>query len=480
MEYPTNKHCHVSGSKHVTVLLLRHGEREDEAMKKSMSMEERKRYSLLPRSIRREHSMDPSLTRKGYEQASTAWQNILNSLQQRGTETKVTIVCSPLRRCIGTALMMSNTPPNGSALLDWWSLYPFWNDMKVVPILVMNGLCSCASAIERFDGNVLQAIQDGCDIPCAVLDGGPEALHNASIRFNAEVQNMIHISQKNCDGSMLQFIGFQAFLSNPAENETPFASVPLTQPLSTLAYGLSSTNSHKQRTSDDDDAIPNVALPSSFSTPPQKYRKAHLTTSSDNDHIKLSGMEPCRSHQDYGKKHDKTTPVKLSNKNSTTSHKERTSGDDDVIPTVALPSSFSTPPQKHRKALLTTSSNNDHIQLSGMGPCGSHQDYDNQSFLCALNRAIRMSAAAALETEHVVVIAVTHREGIRSLVDHCRRAGEMIATPYCCIGVFTATVDNSAGTGFWNHGTGDPSITYEFRNVVPYEDFNVDYLRSIT
>jgi broad specificity phosphatase PhoE len=118
MEYRASQRYHIGESKQVTVLLLRHGEQEDEAMKKAMSMEERKRYSLLPFSIRREYSM-ASLTRNRYEQASVAWKNILSSLQQRGTKTNLSAVCSPMRRCIGTALMVSpfDTPRNDYRIL---------------------------------------------------------------------------------------------------------------------------------------------------------------------------------------------------------------------------------------------------------------------------------------------------------------------------------------------------------------------------
>jgi hypothetical protein len=358
--------------KRVTVLLLRHGEREDEAMKRAMSTEERKRYSLLPLSVRREKSMDPALTRAGYEQANIAWKNILSALQRRELNSKVTIVCSPLRRCIGTALMMSplSTSSKKSANLDWWSLYPLWNDKKTVPILVMNGLCSCASAIERFGGDVLRAIHAGYDIPCAVTANMSQNGCGTDNRFRTEVRQMMDFAKKSCDLYMLQFLGSQMYCCDRLSGK--FSYHPLTEPLPTLNDDLVSS----PRRGRDQDAIPTV-------------KQVHC----------------------------------------------------------------STPPQ-------------------------DHQNCDCRSFLCTLNRAVQLSAANTSDAGDIVLIAVTHREGIRALVDHCKDAGEVVATPYCCIGSFTATVDTPVDIG--HQGERHPTIQYAFHSVLPYSDFTVDYLRSIT
>jgi hypothetical protein len=115
----------------VTVLLLlRHGEREDEAVQRHRSVEERRRTALMPNELQSAEmvdTLDPPLTALGYEQAMEAWRNIICAIMQQQHHYKqsdpgqdhsqpkrraqVTLVCSPLRRCIGTAMMIVSALP---------------------------------------------------------------------------------------------------------------------------------------------------------------------------------------------------------------------------------------------------------------------------------------------------------------------------------------------------------------------------------
>jgi hypothetical protein len=390
-------------------------------MKRAMSTEERKRHALLPQSIRRANSMDPSLTRTGYEQARTAWENILSSLHERGTKAKVTIICSPLRRCIGTALMISssNTPPTDLAHFDWWSIYPLCNNKNVIPILVMNGLCSCASAIERFGGDVLRAVQAGYDIPCAIPADPPQLVCGTHNRFDTEVQQMMDVAQKRWDSFMLQFLGLQTHCLNRPPRKLQFSYHPMTKPLRPSTGLISSPRRGK-----DQDKTP-VVKQVNCSSPPQTLQKP--------DH--------CTETPKLGK------------------------------------CSFSTP-RKVGASVLSTRINQDQNCPADTGYCLSPPDNDSRSFLGSLNRAVQMSAAASADAGDIVLIAVTHREGIRSLVDHCEDADEVVATPYCCIGSFTATVGAPADIG--RPSDRDPSIKYTFHSVISCSDFTVDYLRSVT
>ena len=149
------------------VLMLRHGEREDEVMPRWQrdEMSEARRF-------------DPVLTLNGHQQAREAWKNIslaLNAIQPK----KVAIFTSPLRRTVGTAMMASE------ALQDNWKVSLPTNSREghehhhhelenengsavEIPIVIWNGLCDCAAQINRCGGH-RNAIKTGY-VSCAATE----------------------------------------------------------------------------------------------------------------------------------------------------------------------------------------------------------------------------------------------------------------------------------------------------------------------
>ncbi|CAB9497516.1 expressed unknown protein [Seminavis robusta] len=137
----------------IRVILLRHGEREDEA----------EDYDKHQRS--RRDRIDPFLTAFGHRQALNAWKQILRALQEvSDDDTKpMLLATSPLRRCIGTAMMVAAAQAQTESTLQF--VLPSQQatgtqDAKnPIPLLVMNGLGDCAAQMQHMGGigKVIQA-----------------------------------------------------------------------------------------------------------------------------------------------------------------------------------------------------------------------------------------------------------------------------------------------------------------------------------
>jgi phosphohistidine phosphatase SixA len=151
--------------KEVNVFIMRHGEREDEYWKSQ------------GRRLTRHEKLDPLLTRRGYEQASKAWTRLLQALRQDGRQRKIAVFCSPMRRTVGTALMMLMATADARHELFTYafSQNEHHNDVNdAIPIVILNGLCGCATQVVR-EGGYEKVIQSG-RLPCAVMpvnDGSP-------------------------------------------------------------------------------------------------------------------------------------------------------------------------------------------------------------------------------------------------------------------------------------------------------------------
>ena len=155
------------GKKTLLVLMLRHGEREDEAMTRLQ------RYEMSD-----ERRFDPALTLTGYQQAREAWKNISKVLSTVVKPKKVTIFTSPLRRTVGTAMMVSATqqnywkvslPSNSRECDEHHQELEDENGGSVeIPIVIWNGLCDCAAQISRCGGH-RNAIKSGY-VSCAATE----------------------------------------------------------------------------------------------------------------------------------------------------------------------------------------------------------------------------------------------------------------------------------------------------------------------
>ena len=112
----------------IRVILIRHGEREDEAW-----IEQKQISKVLFRSAK--YWVDPFLTVKGHEQAREAFEALSSTSSSLG---KVVIFCSPTRRTLGTAMGVTN----------------YDNDCTSKDVYVLNGLCECAGLIRMMGGSV--------------------------------------------------------------------------------------------------------------------------------------------------------------------------------------------------------------------------------------------------------------------------------------------------------------------------------------
>ena len=116
-------------------------------------------------------------------------------------------------------------------------------------------------------------------------------------------------------------------------------------------------------------------------------------------------------------------------------------------------------------------------------------DNHDESFMRALNQAVTLALKNTTTTTTTsdnhpnnscdepdrYLVVVTHREGIRSLIDDCTKKMNSVRTPYCCVGTFTATalardVDSH---DISKNSLGTSEITYTFQNVSPYESFTL-------
>lgn len=115
----------------IRVILVRHGEREDEAW-----IEQKQFSKVVFRSAK--SWVDPFLTVKGHVQARETFQALSSTSSSHG---KVVIFCSPTRRTLGTAMGVTN-------------YYHHCTSSSSNDVYVLNGLCECAGLIRLMGGSV--------------------------------------------------------------------------------------------------------------------------------------------------------------------------------------------------------------------------------------------------------------------------------------------------------------------------------------
>jgi hypothetical protein len=142
-------------SKSFTVFLVRHGERLDEALHRS---------SL---KVSRALKTDPPLTATGHQQAYESMTQLLMALEEEGTPRKIAVVTSPLRRTIGTSMMLAAAQQSVRARRhDSDSCLTFGfqqnshnsssdcsaedNTQSGIPILIVNGIGSAAALCRQY------------------------------------------------------------------------------------------------------------------------------------------------------------------------------------------------------------------------------------------------------------------------------------------------------------------------------------------
>jgi phosphohistidine phosphatase SixA len=158
--------------KRILVFVVRHGEREDEVQADDPS-----HRGGQYRKVTKEDRADPNLTVKGFSQASAAFGVLLEALIHARIE-KVAVFTSPLRRAIGTAMMLGDGAKIANIKTgfcnnhdeDKYSGIKFvlptadsgesnsrstkeTDDRCCIPIVVHNGLCDCTALVARLGGN---------------------------------------------------------------------------------------------------------------------------------------------------------------------------------------------------------------------------------------------------------------------------------------------------------------------------------------
>jgi Histidine phosphatase superfamily (branch 1) len=174
---------------HIEVYIIRHGERTDEANVKENYRKEDERWNAVPADCFGScpkptfqqavptslihtppecDTFDPLLTEKGHYQAQEAWKSVTDLIP---SWKPVAIFSSPMRRAVGTAMMVGsvttrwNSFPNPRSLAD-----PKENESRnaVIPITIVNELGDFASAVER-RGGAKELVPQSC-IACAAMD----------------------------------------------------------------------------------------------------------------------------------------------------------------------------------------------------------------------------------------------------------------------------------------------------------------------
>lgn len=236
-----------SKQKELVVLLLRHGERQDEAPF-TASLNNTK-TSRMQQPLREE--LDPEMTPTGYVQAIAAWSRILEALDATSLASNhpdrkrsiqcVGVVCSPMHRCVGTTLMLSaavqqqpkhqKDDPSRRRQWEWWN--PFASTETEpepayfsIPISIVDGLCICAAAVDRLGG--MNVVHAGL-LPFAANPNGNRSSH-LNANFETELK---HIYKEVFDNEIkssaysslcpVRFIGH-----SPTAGSFQFLSPPLT------------------------------------------------------------------------------------------------------------------------------------------------------------------------------------------------------------------------------------------------------------
>ena len=195
---PKTLHCNWSGTKEnpsgstmthrpVSLFVLRHGEREDEALHNKFIEEAKQRLNRSGISAHHEviqnlvnarvhqlsppvDTLDPLLTVDGHAQAQDSWAALADAICGH----KVAVFTSPLRRAIGTAMMVGGAV--SSTNIKWSRPDSTTSRKSEIAITVLNELGNFASAVYRRGG--VEAFLPSASMRCADTkhnDGSPES-----------------------------------------------------------------------------------------------------------------------------------------------------------------------------------------------------------------------------------------------------------------------------------------------------------------
>ncbi|KAL7580979.1 hypothetical protein ACA910_005793 [Epithemia clementina (nom. ined.)] len=185
----------------LTVFVVRHSERLDEALRKNGDR------------IRGE--LDPPITPQGHQQAHDAFSRLAEGFRHDGRKRKIALFSSPTKRTMGTTLMVATSGMGQLSMVEWGlqpkeQLVHEQNEKKdlctintknettnsndeslcsPIPIIVLNGLASCAAAIARMRG-AGAAVEAGL-LPCADFKANDGS-------FNCPASSELKTMKENC------------------------------------------------------------------------------------------------------------------------------------------------------------------------------------------------------------------------------------------------------------------------------------------
>jgi hypothetical protein len=273
--------------KKILVFVIRHGEREDEAQGPSKEVAYRDKSS-------KEDRYDPKLTPEGHWQATKAFENIVSALEYAKIK-QVAVFTSPMRRAIGTAMMLSVAAPKSKhgrkagleheGANDDYSGINFvlpacsddFNDhvanidssaestelASPIPIVVMNGLSDCTALVARMGGH-RNLVRDGV-LACAAMAGSaiddPQNRKLCSTLDNIKSTALEHKSIRNCaTTTSCASVQFWKITAEPVK-ETPWLESALFVP---MAPPVRIEESQDQIQSDPRESLHKPSSPSTY------------------------------------------------------------------------------------------------------------------------------------------------------------------------------------------------------------------------
>jgi hypothetical protein len=402
----------VVSSKRILVFVVRHGERDDEVVEVDGRRKLHRTSCWSPRQ-QQQQRLDPALTVQGHGQAQVAFELLVAALSACAVR-RVALFSSPLRRAIGTAMMISmaatTTKKQHFQNNNLLFVVPT-SDTNIVgdddddnddedekeeeeevpiPIVVWNGLCDCAAQVARLGGHQT-AIRTGF-VACAASPANSVEPYPFLSFLSTWSRSPMHKVWQELKRSAMAASDLVSSSSSFSMKESSTASRSI-QFWKAVAAAAAPESSKCWR------MIP--------MTPPVSLR--------DHEDDSSSSIEPHPNHEDHN-------------------------------------------PAQH----YSTNGHN-HIHQK------KKKDDDDDDDDSPMDQVVRMSMNAGCD----VCIVVSHREEIRNLYKHkCGYRWHRKSLPYCCIGRFEVVLEEVDDDDDEEEHV-QSSLRWTLHDVTPPEELDV-------
>jgi Histidine phosphatase superfamily (branch 1) len=422
-------HQNNNNIRSIRVIMLRHGEREDETDD----------YSRHHRC--HQDRVDPYLTPFGYRQALHAWKKILFCLEKAGEEeeeTPIILASSPLRRCLGTAIMVSAAmssaaaqPPHRSSsvkvVLPSRQASDDATSPTMIPMLVMNGLGDCAAQMQHM-GGIGKVIKAGWLDMAASPSNDHVTANSVTTRFQTCLGSICKVAATTYDES----VGVKDSKVNNINNHEQQQQ----------GQSCSSNNS-------------TMGVSSATSIPFQFWRETlyHYATIRDHPHHDLAAMTQAKTLEDHGVVHksgddshsDKNrqhVPTQPMTKNAASAEEQCFQALTRVVLQTAHSKGKTCVLVTHREAIR-------HVETHWVNN-HNHKNNNNTDDNCAGEGS-----------------TIQNHENETKADDATRRRTRMSATKlYCCVAIYQVIVDTDTST----------VLQWKSKDVVPYQTLQPDHM----